>query len=271
MSISIIIPAYNEANAIADVIKRIQAVDKSYEIIVVNDGSTDETADVASALGVTVVSRPGNIGYGKSIKDGLHAASYDTIVISDADGTYPIEDIPKLVQAYNKGYDMVVGARQGVHYWSSICKGLFRFLLRILVEFVAGKHIPDINSGFRIFSKNIALQYEKDLCDTFSFTTTITLIYFLTKRTILYIPISYDKRIGASKVRHFRDSLRTLQYITECIARFNPLKLYVLLSACTICIGCISIIFMGPAGFFISVYASIIVFSLGLLTYGIRS
>lgn len=271
MSVSIIIPAYNEENALREVVERVQALPIDKQIIVVNDGSTDNTAEVAKTLHITFVSRPGNIGYGKSVKDGMEAAIHDTVVLTDADGTYPIEDIPKLVEEYNKGYDMVVGARSGSHYWTSPIKSFFRLVLKAISEFVSGEKIPDINSGLRVFSKQTAQSYNRDLCDTFSFTTTITLIYFLTKHTVQYVPISYEKRIGNSKVHHLRDSLRTMQYMTECIITYNPIKLFILLAVSTACIGLLSSIVLQWTGVFMGLYASIIVFCMGLFIHSFRS
>jgi polyisoprenyl-phosphate glycosyltransferase len=265
--ISIVIPAYNEESGIASVIKQIQQLPLAIEIVVVDDGSTDHTASVARKAGAIVVRRPSNIGYGKSIKDGIHRASNDTVVITDADATYPVDQIPVLLRRYDEGYDMVIGARQGVNYWSSPMKSLFRILLKALVEFTAGRKIPDINSGLRVFSKKTALHYESALCDTFSFTTTITLIYCLTKHTIFYSPIQYHKRIGASKVRIFRDSLRTFQYIIECIVLFNPIKLFVLLAATCVIIGLVSYVVLDWWGIFVGILFAIVTFSLGLLAH----
>lgn len=270
MSVSIIIPAYNEQEAILETVQRIKALPIETEIILVNDGSTDNTANVARELDVILIDRPGNVGYGKSVKQGIDLATNDTIILTDADGTYPIEDIPKLIEEYNKGYDMVVGARSGSHYWTSPIKSFFRLVLKAISEFVSGQKIPDINSGLRVFSKQTVLPYRKDLCDTFSFTTTITLIYFLTKHTVAYVPISYEKRIGNSKVHHFRDSLRTMQYITECIATYNPIKLFLLFSIVTVLIGALSTIVLGWLGLFLGIYAAIFIFCIGLISRSFR-
>ena len=125
-----------------------------FEIIVVNDGSTDRTGLIAREAGAVVIDHPHNVGYGKSLKDGIAKAKNDTIVISDADSTYPIYEIPNLVSLYQKGYDMVVGARRGEHYDESIIKSPLRKILTFIVEFVAGGLLPDINSGLRVFSEN---------------------------------------------------------------------------------------------------------------------
>ncbi len=228
---SIVIPAYNEEHAIAETVQACQRelpkTGQPYEILVVDDGSSDKTAEIAEAAGARVIRHLNNLGYGRSLKDGIRAATYDTIVITDADGTYPIDQIPSLLQTYREGFNMVVGAREGKNYSESVKKGALRFILKHLVEFTAGRKIPDINSGLRIFSRCDAVPFFSYLGDAFSFTTSITLAYMMTGKFIKYLPIKYDKRAGRTKVRLFRDSLRTLQCIVEAILFFNPLKIFI--------------------------------------------
>ncbi len=227
---SVIIPALNEEGGIASVIDRLRSLSPVPEIIVVDDGSTDKTGDIAKAKGVIVLRHPAPGGYGRSLKDGMKAATNELVAITDADGTYPLERIPALITILADGYDMVVGARHGKHYRGSFLKMPARLIFKWLVEFTTGRRVPDINSGLRTFRKTEVLKYEADLCNGFSFTTTITLIYLLTGKFVHYIPIEYGARHGASKVRIIQDSLRTLQYITEVIVTYNPLKLFVLMS-----------------------------------------
>ncbi len=235
--ISVVIPAYNEENAIENTINEIWDVfqtmplsQNEYEIIIVNDGSTDNTGTRAAAAGVYVINHPHNVGYGRSLKDGILHAKFDTIVITDADRTYPFEMVPALYKEYQKGFDMVVGARTGEHYRESNFKSPLRRILKFLVEFTAGRKVPDVNSGLRIFSKQTITGYLHHLCDTFSFTTSATLAYMMTGRFVTYIPIPYEKREGKSKVRLFRDSLLTLQYILQAINYYNPIKIFILFS-----------------------------------------
>lgn len=225
---SVILPVYNEVNGIAVVIDGLRNLPFSCDIIAVDDGSTDGTRQIIEQKGVKLISHPANAGYGRSLKDGILAAENDIIVITDADGSYPIEAIASLLQALEQGFDMAVGARQG--HQDSFLKAPARLLFKFLVEFTTGKKIPDINSGLRAFRKSQVLPYFADLCEGFSFTTTITLIYMLTGKFVKYLPIEYKHRIGRSKVRMIRDSLRTLQYIVETIAAYNPLKLFILLA-----------------------------------------
>ncbi|HOX28806.1 MAG TPA: glycosyltransferase family 2 protein [bacterium] len=274
--LSIVIPAYNEEAAIGDTIARINRVIESNglqdaEVIVVDDCSTDRTAEIAKSAGAEVVRHPHNAGYGLSLKHGIMTARNDTIVILDADGTYRPESINDLLIEYTKGFDMVVGARTGEFYRESWFKAPLRSALKLLVEFTAGRTIPDINSGLRVFSKKEAMKYFDQLCNTFSFTTSLTLAYMQSSKFVSYIPIPYDKRIGKTKVRLFHDSLRTMQYIVESILYFNPIKLFLVLCAITMIISGASAavtlvfepvgaVYVLTAGFFVTM----IMFGLGM-------
>ena len=235
MNVTVVIPALNEVDAIASTIDAVKTTLESseareFEILIIDDGSTDGTPEIAKQSGARVISHPTNAGYGASLKNGIMQARFDTIVISDADGSYPIDRIPDLLESYNKGFDMVVGARSGSHYQESALKKPLRAILRKLVEYTANREIPDINSGLRVFSKEAVVPYFNQLCDTFSFTTSLTLAYFMTGKFVSYVPIDYHERIGRTKVRLFRDSVRTLQYIVEAATYYNPLKIFALLS-----------------------------------------
>jgi len=238
----------------------------------VDDGSTDDTGRLAAEAGARVVSHPHNVGYGKSLKDGIAAAKYDTIVITDADGTYPIAMVPQLVREYQRGHDMVVGARQGAHYRESIVKAPLRRMLQGIVEFTAARRIPDINSGLRVFSRATVSRYFTHLCDTFSFTTSMTLAYMMNSRFVHYVPIEYHERAGETKVRLLRDSMRTMQYIIEAATYFNPLKIFSLFAFVCLCFAGLSLLgalalqlvslFLLGVG---AILLSILVLALGLL------
>ena len=231
--LSIVIPIYNEETAIKTTIQEIrtvldQASIHGYEIIAVNDGSTDHTAEMLAKCSVIVINHPHNIGYGRSLKDGICMAKNDTIIITDADLTYPFDEVPALLREFGQGYDMVVGARQGAHYQESSLKSPLRRILKFLVEFTAGRKVDDVNSGLRVFKKSVTLPFLPNLCETFSFTTSLTLAYMMNGKYVKYMPIRYEKREGQSKVKLFRDSLKTLQYILQAINYYNPLKLFIL-------------------------------------------
>lgn len=229
--VTVIIPAYNEEGAIASVLDAVHALPIDADVIVVDDASTDRTGEIAKQRGVRVLTHPLNRGYGRSVKDALAQAGTDIIIVTDADGTYPVEKIPELLEKFHTGFDMVVGARHGPAYRGNFLKMPGRIVFKAMVEFITGRHIPDINSGLRVFRKSVVHGYLPDICDGFSFLTTITLVYLLTGKTVAYVPIAYHRRIGRSKVRIVRDTLRTLQYITEVAATYNPLKLFLLLSS----------------------------------------
>jgi glycosyltransferase involved in cell wall biosynthesis len=242
--ISIIIPSYNEEHAIASAIEKCRKVLTAagmvpFEIIVVDDGSTDQTSAIAITAGATVKTHLQNKGYGFALKTGINAAQYDTVVIIDGDSTYPVETIPALHRLYATGYNMVVGAREGKFYSGSLMKSGLRLFLKWLVQYVTGTRIPDINSGLRVFSRKEVIPFFPSLSNAFSFTTSVTLVYLLTGKFIKYVPISYHKRTGNTKVRLGRDILRTLQYITEIILYYNPIKIYLLLAAVCLVLGLI--------------------------------
>lgn len=228
-ALSVIIPAYNEEDGIRPTIERLKIVGFSnewdMEIIVVDDGSGDKTGEVARAAGALVIRNPINGGYGLSLQRGIRAARHELVAITDADGTYPVEELPQLVAMMDEGLDMAVGARQGAEYRQSWWKNPARIVFRTVAEFVAGRKIPDINSGLRVMRRSVLLPYLERTCTGFSFTTSITLILMLNGHFVAYRPISYSRRIGNSKIRHFRDTLRTAQIMTSIIAAHNPIKL----------------------------------------------
>lgn len=274
--ISVVIPAYNEENAIEKTILEIKKVlnkkNIDFEIIVVNDGSKDQTGIIAEKCGVKVINNPTNMGYGFSLKRGIKEANYETIVITDADLTYPFDEVPKMLDVKNKGYDLVVGARTGKHYRQGLFKSFFRRLLKLLVVFVSGKKIKDINSGLRIFDKSLVVKYFPRLCDSFSFTTSQTLAYFMNNHFVAYVDIPYNKREGKSKVKIIKDSLKSLKYILESCVYYNPLKIFTALSVICIFLSIIGFCFSHfariQAGYILGIgglLLSIVIFSVGLI------
>lgn len=232
--ISVIIPAYNEADGISKVVEHVKSFMTEgkieHEIIVVNDCSTDNTANEAGRLGVTVISHPINRGYGASLITGLKKAKYDHVLIIDADESYPVEETKKLLP-YINDFDMVVGARQGKYYHGSLVKRISRGIFYILLGYVTGEKVPDANSGMRIFRKSVVMQFEDDFCTGFSFTTTITIILLSNRFLIKFVPIEYRKRTGRSKVRHLSDTARTVQILLHAVVHHNPIKAFLPFSA----------------------------------------
>jgi len=245
---SIVIPAYNEEGGIGSVIAQVLRLGTAaqFEVIVIDDHSSDGTAGEVRNYPVRLLTNVQNFGYGYSLKRGIRAASHEHIIILDGDGSYPVSAIPTLLEEYEKGFDMVVGIRQGNFYRGSRVKRVGRFAFRVLSEFATGRRIPDINSGMRIFRKDLALAFFHTLSSGFSFTTTITLAFMLNAYSVRYIPIEYHKRKGTSKVRYLRDTLRASQIIVESIVFYNPLKIFLLCSIGVFLVGLVSMI----VGFF---------------------
>jgi glycosyltransferase involved in cell wall biosynthesis len=277
--VSLVIPAYNEAEVIEQVVAKaaemLRQCAHKFEIIVVDDCSRDETAALARKAGAMVVSHPHNRGYGNSLKTGIEISKYPYILITDGDGSYPLEQIPLLLQDAEK-YDMIVGARQGEHFYGSPLKRMARWCQLALVNFVSGIRVPDANSGFRLIRKSLALKYFDLVCTGFSFTTSITLAMLCGNHFVKFVPIEYHKRVGRSHVRYFRDTLRSLQIITHCILKYNPLKLFVLLSLLPLLAlpVLIPLVLLNPTLALIlgcGLGTSLLVFSLGMVAYCIRS
>ncbi len=245
MPVSVILPCFNEEAAVASGVNTIRSVlaeqGIQHEIIVVDDGSTDGTAAAAMRAQARVLQHHRNRGYGASIKTGMLAAKYDAIVISDADGTYPAEAIPDLLQQL-KVADMVVGSRTGndVHIpWE---RRPAKWFITQLAAVIAGQRIPDLNSGLRAFWRDPVKQYFHILSNKFSFTTTSTLALLADDYRVLYIPIDYRKRIGKSKItpRNFTDFIMLILRISMM---FQPLRLFLPMAFVLLGLGCAKTIF----------------------------
>jgi glycosyltransferase involved in cell wall biosynthesis len=228
-TISVVIPAFNEAAAVGHVVAEIRELlhgcDMPAEVIVVDDGSSDDTARIAAAAGARVLRHRNNRGYGASLKTGISAASGEYIVITDADGTYPAEYIPEML-ARLENADMVVGARIGRNVRIPAVRRPAKWVLNRVANYVTASKIPDLNSGLRAFRREIALQYFPILPDQFSFTTTITLAMLCDKYAVTYIPIDYRVRKGRSKIVPW-DAGSFLVLILRTAMLFRPIRVFV--------------------------------------------
>jgi len=237
--LSIIIPAYNEESGIDGVLTQLSglcaglgAAGWRTEVVVVDDGSADRTAEIAAQHpDVTLIRHRANRGYGAALKTGIRHAPSDLICITDADGTYPNERIPDLAARLVAGeYDMVVGARTGERVVIPLQRRPAKWVIGQLANYVAGEPIPDLNSGLRVFRREVALRFFGILPDGFSFTTTITLGMLTNGYLVDYIPINYHARQGKSKIKPVQDTLRFMQLVARIALYFTPLKIFIPLS-----------------------------------------
>ncbi len=238
--VTFVIPAYNEEIAVPLVLEAARKVAKEEalqaEFIVVDDGSTDQTAAVAASHGARVISIAMNVGYGAALKRGIEAASHPSVVICDGDASYPLEYSGELLRRLER-FDLVIGRRTGTTYYRSLVTYPFRLVYLLLVWFVVGRRVPDPNSGFRAFRREAVAEFLPVMCGGFSFSTSMTTLFLLSGRTVDYVPIPYHRRVGKSKIRFVRDMLRTGQILCSVILLYNPIKLFVLLAGGTFLIG----------------------------------
>ena len=228
--ISVVITAFNEEKIIAHTIDSIDAVLKKqkveYEIIIINDGSTDQTKEILNKFDdIILISREVNRGYGFSLKEGIRESNGNMILIIDADGSYPVDEIPNLISK-SSSYDMVIGERSGKNVSIGLLNRFGKLILRCLIYFLSSIWIKDINSGLRIFKKELIEKYWNIIPDGFSLTTTLTIASLLEKYKIMFIPINYYKRIGISKIRPFRDFFNFVILVFRIISFFKPLRFY---------------------------------------------
>lgn len=240
--LSVVIPAFNEEKGISKVLTDLKSIldgaHLQYEIIIVDDGSSDKTSEIVQKHNfVRMIQHPINRGYGASLKTGIKAAKGELILITDGDGTYPNEDIPKLLECADK-YDMVVGARIGKDVHIPLYRRPAKIFLNKLANYLVETKIPDINSGMRLFKKEDSMKYFHILPSGFSFTTTITLAYLSDSLTIKYIPINYNKREGSSKIKP-TDFINFIILTLKTITYFNPLKIFLPISVIILLIAII--------------------------------
>ncbi|MBU1700794.1 MAG: glycosyltransferase family 2 protein [Candidatus Eisenbacteria bacterium] len=222
---TLVIPAYNEEQGIVPVLEELKRLGDAYEILVVDDGSTDGTSETVRRSGVKVIRHPKNRGYGAALKTGIREAKSPIIVITDADGTYPNERIPELV-ARMSDVDMVVGGRTGTSVAIPLIRRPAKWFLNRLANYLSEADIPDLNSGLRAFRRDVAIHFFPIFPSGFSFTTTITLAMLVNGYIVEYIPIDYHHRKGKSKIRPIYDTLNFISLIVRTVLYFRPLKIF---------------------------------------------
>ncbi len=225
MNLSIILPAKNEAAAIGITVAGIRQHYPDAEVIVVNDGSTDNTVAVAEAAGAMVVHHPYSKGNGAAIKSGARAARGDILVFMDADGQHDPADIPRLLARLGEGYDLVVGARQAGSQ-ASLGRGLANGFYNRLASYMTGHKVEDLTSGFRAVRADKFREFLYLLPNGFSYPTTSTMAFFRAGYSVAYEPIHAAKRIGTSHIRLLRDGARFLLIIFKIGTLYSPLKLF---------------------------------------------
>jgi glycosyltransferase involved in cell wall biosynthesis len=229
MSLSIVVPAYNEEGAIEhtvqDIRREMDATGVPYEIIVIDDGSSDRTLELARATGVLVDTNQVNTGYGASLKRGIRHAQYEYVAIIDADGTYPARYLPPML-AMCRNQDMVVGDRGAAMKNVPWVRKPAKFILNNFASFLAERKLNDLNSGLRVFRKSELVPFIPLLPQKFSFTTTITLCMACNGKRMVYTPIEYGKRVGKSKIRPV-DFINFLILVLRMTTLFNPLRVFI--------------------------------------------
>jgi len=235
--VSLIIPVYNEIQAIKIVLEKLlkvlDSIEDPVELIVVDDGSTDGTSNILENFSdrIKIFRHPINRGYGATLKTGIRHAAYPLIAITDADGTYPNEQIPKLVDIFVEGnFDMVVGARTGKNVYIPPLRRPAKWFINKLANYLSEMKIPDLNSGLRLMKKDIIEEFIRILPDGFSFTSTITLAMLTNGYSVKFEEIDYFGRVGKSKIRPIRDTLNFVQLVVRTTMYFNPLKVFIPLS-----------------------------------------
>jgi glycosyltransferase involved in cell wall biosynthesis len=238
-NVSIILPAKNEARALTGLLPRLRVAYPSAEIVVIDDGSTDDTKQVCSESGITCVSSPYSMGNGAAIKRGARTATGDILVFMDGDGQHDPADVARLVAFLNEGYDMAVGARD----WDSqagVGRGLANTFYNWLATQMTGHQVSDLTSGFRAVRASKFREFLHLLPNGFSYPTTSTMAFFRSAYPVAYVPIKAAQRVGKSHIKPIKDGIRFLLIIFKIATLYSPLKLFVPASAMFFVLGCVN-------------------------------
>lgn len=240
--VSIVLPCYNEEEAIVPVMEAVRAVmdklDRPYEILVVDDCSTDNTVALAEAHGARIVRHVENQGSGASRRTGTIHARGEIIVMLDADGTYEPRSIPKMLSFFPR-YDQVNGARTSEKGTMRLLRTPAKWLIRQLAIYISGHQIPDLNTGLKAYKRDVMLRYLWVLPDGFSCVTSMTLAFLCNGHPVKYIPTPYYKRIGVSKFHPIKDSAKYITTILRVITFFRPLRVFMPVALLLIATGVI--------------------------------
>ncbi len=240
--LSVLIPVYNEQGAVNQTIQQLLDLDIINEILIINDGSSDNSEHLIKQLvnknpdKISLYTHKQNKGYGAALKTGLKNAKHNLVDIIDADNTYPVAKLTDLFNTMNEFNDeMVVGSRTGGNVSYPFIRSIPKFFITALANYITSSKIPDINSGLRIFRKDIALKYLTLYPNGFSFTTTITMAMLCDDYSVTFVPIDYYSRKGNSKIRPIRDTINFFNILLKVAMYFRPFKFFlpiVLLFSC---------------------------------------
>lgn len=231
LDLTIIFPAYNEEAALGDDLDDTQramaSTSYAYEIFVVDDGSRDRTAEIARARPwVTLIQHPFNRGNGAARTTGVRQARGRIVAFSDADRTYPVDQIPAMMAMVDAGADMVIGARRVEAGTMKLLRTPAKWFIRKLAEFMTGTRIPDLNSGLRLQRRDLTMRYLPILPTTHSWVSTITIAFLSASYTVQWLPIDYFPRVGRSTFHPLRDTYNYLMLCVRTVMYFNPLKIF---------------------------------------------
>ena len=271
MLLSIVIPAKNEAGAIGEVVAAALEAWQDAEVIVVDDGSTDDTGDVAAAAGARVVTHPESLGNGAAVKAGARAAQGDIIALMDGDGQHDPRELESLVQKLDDGYDMVVGARDsGSH--ANVGRLFANGLYNGIASLLTGRRIPDLTSGFRVARAKLFKEFLYLLPNGFSYPTTITMAFLRNGYPVTFMPIKAARRVGKSHIRPLHDGVRFFVIIFKIATLYSPLKIFLPISAAFFAtgLGYYAYTYMASGRFtnmsLLLFSAAVIVFLIGLIS-----
>ena len=271
--VAIIMPAYNEADAIGEVLNKLlpMATEHGWEVIVVDDGSSDDTGKIAAEHGAKVLTHLHNRGYGASLSSAVRATDADVVVFIDSDGQQDQNDIPRLLEHIGQ-YDMVAGARTKDSH-IDLHRRPGKKILKWFADYLAKESIPDINSGFRAFRRDVLLRYLHLMPQGFSFSTTVTFAMLKGGHQIKWVPIKTSRRVGTSTVKQFKHGPETIMLMLRLTVLFDPLRVFLPLSGILMLLAGVMTIFnfilyrraVPSSAVFLGI-SSVIIFMLGLLT-----
>lgn len=227
--LSIILPAKDESQSLPAVLDKIRTLHPDAELVVVDDGSQDNTSELARRAGAAIVQHPYSLGNGAAVKAGARIAQGQVLVFMDADGQHAPEDIARLLELHAKGYDMVVGARAGTSQ-ASFGRHVANTIYNLLASWMVGHEIADLTSGFRVVDAIRFRKFLHLLPNGFSYPTTITMSFFRAGYRVGYTPISAGRRHGKSHIRPLRDGARFLVIIFKVGTLYSPLKIFLPIS-----------------------------------------